>query len=70
VEHDAVDVPATGRDGHLERRGDQRGAQVVGDPPADDAAGEQVDHGGQEQPALAGGDVAITFEGRLFPTDQ
>jgi hypothetical protein len=38
VEHDAVDVPAAGGDGHLERRGHQRGAQVVGDTPADDAA--------------------------------
>jgi hypothetical protein len=36
---------------------DQRSAQVIGDAPADDSAGEQVDHSGQEQPALAGGDV-------------
>src|SRR5215472_8558267 len=40
-----------------QRVGDQLGAQVIGDRVADDAAGGDVDHGGQVQPPLPGADV-------------
>ena len=46
-----------GGDGVGQGVGDQLGAQVIGDRVADDAAGGDVDHGGQVQPALPGPDV-------------
>src|SRR5829696_1606772 len=65
------------RDGHLQGVGDQAGAEVVGELPADDHAGAQVDHGGQVQPSLAGlevGDVhrpvAVPARRCEVPSDQ
>ena len=54
-DHPRVGVAAG--DGVAQRVGDQVGAQVVGDRPADDPARAQVDDGGQVQPALPGVDV-------------
>ena len=45
------------RDGHVERGERQLVAEVAGHGPADHAAGEQVEHHGQVQPALGGPDV-------------
>ena len=45
------------RDGHVERSERELVAEVVGHGPADDAAGEQVEHHGQVQPALSSPDV-------------
>ena len=44
-------------DGHLQRRDDELGAHMGLHRPADDPAAEQILHGGQLQPALAGLDL-------------
>lgn len=51
--HDGADGPAL-PPGHLERVDDDVGGDAVGDRPADDAAGERVDHGRAVDPAVAG----------------
>ena len=43
------------QDGHTQSVGDQFGAHVVSDRPADDPAGERVEHGGAVHLALLGG---------------
>jgi hypothetical protein len=45
------------RAGHAQGVGDEIGAHVVGQGPADDPTGGQVDDGGQVGPAFPGGDV-------------
>ena len=47
----------TGRDRVVQRVGDQFGAKVIGQGEPHDAAGGDVDDGGQVQPALPGRDV-------------
>jgi hypothetical protein len=47
---------ATG-DGHRERIGDQAGAHVLSQLPADHHPGGQIDHRGQVQPPFAGAQV-------------
>jgi hypothetical protein len=44
-------------DGHLERIEGDLHVQRRAHAPADDVAGEEVEHGGQVQPAVAGRDV-------------
>ena len=56
MEDDALLGCALG-EGHLEGVFDQLGAHVVGQGPADDPAGGQVDDRRQVGPALPGGDV-------------
>jgi hypothetical protein len=61
VEDHAVDVPTAGGHRRLQGVGDEGGAHVLGEGPADHPPREQVDDGGQIQPALTGaqvGDVA------------
>ena len=60
VDHGARGSAASAQAGHLEGVDDQFGAQVVGDGPADDAAGVGVQDDGAVDPALLGavlGDV-------------
>jgi hypothetical protein len=45
-------------DGHVERRQNQVGPEVVGHRPADDAAAERVQHHGQVEEARPGRDMA------------
>ncbi len=55
----AVGWPAA-QGGHVDRVGDELGAHVIGDRPADDPSGPGVDDDGEVDPALAGavlGDV-------------
>src|SRR3954451_3128979 len=47
----------TVRDRHVQRVGDQAGAHVIGDRPADNRTRVQVDHGGQVGPAVPSSDV-------------
>jgi hypothetical protein len=59
----------TVHDGHVQRVDHEAGAHVLGQLPADDHAGGQIDHGGQIQPSLAGlevGDVADQARTRLL----
>src|ERR1035441_3649836 len=46
-----------GGDGHVEGGGDQAGAHVRGDRPADDGTGVQVEDGGEVRPAVPGPDA-------------
>src|SRR5215207_5261977 len=57
VEDHPVDVAATGGHRGLQGVGDEFGAHVLGERPADHPSGEQVDDGGQIQPALTGAQV-------------
>ncbi len=67
VKDDARVGPAV-REGHVQRVGDQVGAQVVGDRPADDGPRVQVDDGGQVRPALPGLDVGdVAAPARVGP---
>jgi hypothetical protein len=50
-------VAASGRDRHAERVEDELGAHVIGHGVAQQPAAAEVEHRGEEQPALAGGDV-------------
>ena len=55
-----MDQPPRGttpRDGHLERRDDEFGAQMVGHVPPDNPAAERVLDGGEVEPALPGAQV-------------
>src|SRR3954449_5858759 len=54
-----VAVDMAGIDRHLQRVGDQGGAHMAGQLPADDHPGSQVDHRGQVQPALPGAQVPV-----------
>jgi len=56
VVHEPVARPAA-RDGHLKRPGDQLGFGDRPHLPADDPAAEAVEHRGQVQHALIGGDL-------------
>jgi hypothetical protein len=58
---DRIRGDKAGVNAHLQSVDDEAGAHVVGELPADDHSGGQVDHGGQVEPALCGfevGDVA------------
>ena len=54
VKDQTVDVAASDGDGHGERVGAEPGAHLIRCGPADHPTGEQVDDGGQVEPALTG----------------
>ena len=61
VDHGARGSAASAQAGHLEGVDDQFGAQVVGDGPADDAAGVGVQDDGAVDPALLGAVLGGVF---------
>ena len=54
---DRLTVDVATVDGHGQGIHDQAGAHVVGELPADDHAGREIEHGRQVEPALAGLEV-------------
>jgi len=67
VEHDPIDIAAASPDRHCQRVGNEFGAHVVCDGPADHPSGEQIDDSGEEQPVLARSQICdIAAPGQIW----